>query len=234
MSGTTTPTPIPAAAFNITLGSTVEIDNPQGTSILTPIKKAFTTATSVPAGTDPSVGLVFADNTLTFNFSIPSGADGVTPIITMGTVTTYGSSQSATATLTPVAEQANTWALNLGIPRGPAGAAASALPNIVIGTVTVGSKTSDASVTAVQSQDAKTVTFNFVLPPADNQATNLTKLALPSCSMSELPASPAQAFIYLVTDGCKPGETSGSGTGVVCVWDGRLWMDLTSGKAVTT
>lgn len=56
----------------------------------------------------------------TLNLTLPPGANGVTPTIVSGTITTLPSGSSATASLTPTGTP-NEYALNLGLPAGPAG-----------------------------------------------------------------------------------------------------------------
>lgn len=51
---------------------------------------------------------------------------------------------------------------------------------------------------------------------------------------ANLPSSPTLGMMYLVTDGCKPGEATGAGSGVLCVYDGSNWMSVSSGTTVTT
>lgn len=60
-----------------------------------------------------------------------------------------------------------------------------------------------------------------------------TIFKFPSSKFASLPASPSAGDSYLVTDGLKPGEATGSGTGVLCVYDGKNWMDISSGTTVT-
>lgn len=60
-----------------------------------------------------------------------------------------------------------------------------------------------------------------------------TTLTIPSGTYANLTSSPSIGMIYLVTNACKPGETSGSGTGVLCVYDGSNWMNISSGTTVT-
>lgn len=66
--------------------------------------------------------------------------------------------------------------------------------------------------------------------------TNITAtstLTIPSSTYSALPTSPTAGMMFLVKNGCKPGEASGSGTGVLCVYDGSNWMNVSSGTTVT-
>lgn len=63
---------------------------------------------------------------------------------------------------------------------------------------------------------------------------NVGEFILPSSKYAELPETPATGQLQLVTDGRKPGEAEGSGTGVLCIYDGSIWMDISSGVAVLT
>lgn len=49
---------------------------------------------------------------------------------------------------------------------------------------------------------------------------------------TNLPSTPNIGMIYLVTDGLKPGEETGEGTGVLCVYDGTNWMNISSGTTI--
>ena len=80
-----------------------------------------------------------------------------------------------------------------------------------------------------KTQDAKTndtsvATTAFV----QNHATS----SIATSTYANLPSTPTLGMMYLVTNGRKPGEDSGSGTGTVCVYDGNIWMDISSAIAV--
>ena len=49
---------------------------------------------------------------------------------------------------------------------------------------------------------------------------------------SNLPSAPKIGMIYLVTNGLKPGETTGSGTGILSVYDGTNWISTSSGTTI--
>lgn len=93
----------------------------------TPVIKGGT-VTSLPSGQQPKADLVDNhDGSYTLNLSIPAGpkgdVGGVTTTIdaklSMGTVTTLGAGEKATASLVKSGQDA--YVLNLGIPTGPAG-----------------------------------------------------------------------------------------------------------------
>lgn len=55
---------------------------------------------------------------------------------------------------------------------------------------------------------------------------------VPSSTYEKLPSTPVLGAMVLVTDGLKPGEDTGSGTGVLCVYDGKNWVDISSGTTI--
>ena len=83
-----------------------------------------------------------------------------------------------------------------------------------------------------------------VFAKTQDQTTNDTSLAttafvqnhassyIATSTFANLPASPSLGMMYLVTNGRKPGEVAGSGTGTVCVYDGNIWMDISSAVQV--
>lgn len=112
-------------------GATGETGQPgkDGKDGKTPVIKGGT-VTSLPSGQNPQADLVDnGDGSYTLNLSIPAGpkgdVGGVTTTIdaklSMGTVTTLGSGEKATASL--VKSGQDSYVLNLGIPTGPAGQA---------------------------------------------------------------------------------------------------------------
>lgn len=58
-------------------------------------------------------------------------------------------------------------------------------------------------------------------------------LIIPSATLSTLPSSPSIGMAYIVTDGRKPGESAGAGSGAYCVYDGKEWMNVSTGIEVT-
>lgn len=57
-------------------------------------------------------------------------------------------------------------------------------------------------------------------------------LITPSSKYANLTTTPVLGQTVLVTDGRKPGEGSGAGTGVFCIYDGSNWMDVSGGTTV--
>lgn len=55
---------------------------------------------------------------------------------------------------------------------------------------------------------------------------------LPSSKYENVSSAPAIGQLQLITNGRKPGEAAGSGTGVLCIFDGTSWMDVSSGTTV--
>ena len=66
------------------------------------------------------------------------------------------------------------------------------------------------------------VSPRFIAPPI-----------LPSYSVVGLPASPGAGAKAFVTNGRKPGEVSGAGTGVEVFFDGTRWISVCSGVLIT-
>ena len=96
------------------------------------------------------------------------GADGITPTLKVGSVTTLAAGSNATVTMS---ENSNEYTLNFGIPKGAKGDAGTSgsggsttvvSPTIAIGTVTSGD-TANATITG----DSPDYTLNLVLPKGD-------------------------------------------------------------------
>ena len=56
---------------------------------------------------------------------------------------------------------------------------------------------------------------------------------LPSYSVSGLPITPAIGATAFTTNGRKPNEAAGAGTGVEVFYDGTHWVSVCSGAAVS-
>lgn len=63
---------------------------------------------------------------------------------------------------------------------------------------------------------------------------NVGTFILPSSKYDALPSTPTIGQLQLITNGRKPGEEAGAGTGVLCIFDGTIWMDISSGISVLT
>lgn len=72
----------------------------------------------------------------------------------------------------------------------------------------------------------------FLIDVGSVQNNSSAYFTIPNCKFASLPSA-SIGMQYLVTDGCKPGEASGAGTGVLCVYDGSNWMNVSSGTTVT-
>lgn len=77
-------------------------------------------ATGLATGASPSAAVSEVDGHKHIAFGIPKGDTGATPNLTIGTVTTLGEDDDATATITGTAANP---VLNLGIPQGKTGSA---------------------------------------------------------------------------------------------------------------
>ena len=61
-----------------------------------------------------------------------------------------------------------------------------------------------------------------------------TAFKFPISTFANLPTSPSAGDSYLVSNGLKPGETTGAGTGVLSVYDGTNWLSVSSGTTIQT
>ena len=145
----------------------------KGANGVTPTLRVGSTSTG-NAGTNANVTMTDSNNVYTLNFVIPrgdkgnngaKGADGITPTLKVGTVTTLAAGSNATVTMS---KNNNEYTLNFGIPKGnkgdtgasgSSGEATVVNPTITIGTVTNGD-TASASITG----DSPNYTLNLVLP----------------------------------------------------------------------
>lgn len=76
-------------------------------------------ASSLPAGSAPTVDVVSSGSGYTINLGIPSASDGITPVLSGGTVTTLPAGSSASAEIVSSGE--STYYINLSLPRGSDG-----------------------------------------------------------------------------------------------------------------
>lgn len=84
------------------------------------INNMTVSASGLAAGASPTATVSEVDGHKNIAFGIPKGDTGATPNMTIGTVTTLGEDDNATASITGTAESP---VLNLGIPRGHTGSA---------------------------------------------------------------------------------------------------------------
>lgn len=61
-----------------------------------------------------------------------------------------------------------------------------------------------------------------------------TSFKFPTSTFANLPTTPSAGDSYLVSNGLKPGETTGNGTGVLSVYDGTNWLSVSSGTTIQT
>lgn len=60
-------------------------------------------------------------------------------------------------------------------------------------------------------------------------------LGIKPVTFAQIASLPVTGFAYgmiYVTDGCKVGEGTGDGTGVVCQWSGTDWVTVDAGTVV--
>lgn len=59
-----------------------------------------------------------------------------------------------------------------------------------------------------------------------------TAFKFPITTFANLPTTPVAGDSYLVSNGLKPGETAGNGTGVLAIYDGTNWLSVSSGTTI--
>lgn len=108
--------------------------------------------------------------------------------------------------------------------------------NASIDFVTTGFISNDSGKITTDGSGNMTVTGDITIKGALHASIggSLTPTAFkfPSSTYALLPKSPAAGDSFLVTDGRKPGEKTSAGTGVLCVYDGKNWVDVSSGTTV--
>ena len=159
-----------------------------GANGITPTLKVGSTSTG-NAGTNASVTMTDNNNVYTLNFVIPKGdkgdtgakgdagakgqdcakgADGITPTLKVGTVTTLAAGSNATVTMS---KNNNEYTLNFGIPKGNKGdtgaSGGSGETTVVNPTITIGTVTNGDTASATITGDSPNYTLNLVLPKGD-------------------------------------------------------------------
>lgn len=138
------------------------------------------TATSLPAGSTPTVTNTGTSSAAVFNFGIPkgdkgdtgdAGAPGQAATISVGSTTTGAPGTNASVTNTGTSSAA---VLNFTIPKGDKGdkgdtGSAGSAATISVGTVTTGAEGSDATVT--NSGTSSAAVFDFTIPRGATGAT---------------------------------------------------------------
>lgn len=118
------------------------------------------------------------------------------------------------------------------------GNASIELVNSQIQTATSGLVSNDEGKITTDGSGNMTVTGNLsvtgTLSATIGGTISPTIFKFPSSVFANLPASPAAGESFLVTDGLKPGETTGNGTGVLAVYDGTNWVDVSAGTTIKT
>ena len=134
------------------------------------------TATSLPAGSTPTVVNSGTSTNAVFNFGIPkgdkgdtgaTGAPGQAATIAVGTTSTLPAGSSATVTNSGTSSAA---VFNFGVPKGDKGDTGTpgSAATVAVGTVTTGTPSTPASVTNVGTSTA--AIFDFVIPKGDTGA----------------------------------------------------------------
>lgn len=148
-------------------------------------------ATALPAGSDPTAEMTEQDGHKVLALGIPKGADGVSPALSIGTVTTGDPGTDASASITGTAASP---VLNLTIPRGSSGGVDGKTPTIgTNGNWWIG--TTDTGIFAGTS------VFLFV-GPHGCQYTSLTD----AVSAAKLTATAAQRVCIVVMPGVYTGS----------------------------
>jgi len=95
-----------------------------------------------------------------------------------------------------------------------------------------------ARISTVWQADGNLVVYNTAKSPVFSINATLGTVSIPSASVAKLPrgsTTPTGSMVY-ANNGCKPGEASGSGTGVPVFWNAstQTWYSFCSGAAVTS
>ncbi len=61
---------------------------------------------------------------------------------------------------------------------------------------------------------------------------NSISSSTPISNVAGLPASAKPGMIWHASDGLKPGESTGHGTGTLVYYDGAHWINVSTGAAV--
>lgn len=86
-----------------------------------------------------------------------------------------------------------------------------------------------------------TGTITSTNPAVNDDSTNVATTSwvnshptslIANSTFANLPSTPTLGMLYLVTNGLKPGEETGSGSGVLCVYDGKNWVSVSAGTTI--
>lgn len=176
------------------------------------------TASSLPAGSSPTVTNSGTSSAAVFNFGIPkgdkgdkgdTGATGAAATITVGSTTTGAAGTNASVTNTGTSGAA---VLNFTIPRGDKGETGATGATGATGqaaTIAVGSTTTltpGSSATVTNSGTSSAATFNFGIPQGVKGDTGSVK----SAYVTSLPSTGNEDTYYLNGDTATTGSVSGT------------------------
>lgn len=176
------------------------------------------TASSLPAGSSPTVTNSGTSSAAVFNFGIPkgdkgdkgdTGATGAAATITVGSTTTGAAGTNASVTNTGTSGAA---VLNFTIPRGDKGETGATGATGATGqaaTVAVGSTTTltpGSNATVTNSGTSSAATFNFGIPQGVKGDTGSVK----SAYVTSLPSTGNENTYYLNGDTATTGSVSGT------------------------
>ena len=179
------------------------------------INNMTVSATGLAAGASPTAAVSDVDGHKNIAFGIPKGDTGATPNMTIGTVTTLGEDDNATANFTGTAENP---VLNLGIPRGHTGSAsgvyASNTPMSASDSTTISAKISSIE-TGLANAVALVVSISNLtsLPQTISNASITADMVVVNSVLSN---QVAQMCDWTVTaaNGSLTIAKSGTGTGI--------------------
>jgi len=176
------------------------------------------TASSLPAGSSPTVTNSGTSSAAVFNFGIPkgdkgdkgdTGATGAAATITVGSTTTGAAGTNASVTNTGTSGAA---VFNFTIPRGDKGETGATGATGATGqaaTIAVGSTTTltpGSSATVTNSGTSSAATFNFGIPQGVKGDTGSVK----SAYVTSLPSTGNENTYYLNGDTATTGSVSGT------------------------
>lgn len=198
------------------------------------------TASSLPAGSSPTVTNSGTSSAAIFNFGIPkgdkgdkgdTGATGAAATITVGSTTTGAAGTNASVTNSGTSGAA---VLNFTIPRGDKGETGATGATGQAATIAVGSTTTLApgyNATVTNSGTSSAATFDFGIPQGAKGDTGATG-KVQSVYVSELPASGDDNTFYLVDKNIQTQTASGSAFNFTNNKNyGSLWLDQLAGNA---
>lgn len=95
-----------------------------------------------------------------------------------------------------------------------------------------GTKTDTLTVTGTSSLDGGKITTNGNGKLTSQDIVVSSTMTIPNSTYANITSSPTIGMLTIITNALKPGETSGNGTGCLCVYDGSNWVNVSTGTTV--